>query len=866
MSSSYVPPHLRSSGGGGGGDQSAPSTFTPHKGDPSSSFGGGGGGGGGGSNYASQRSYNKPDNNLANTGSAKYDLGFGGGGGGGGGGGQDNRYSGGNKYGGSSSYGGNNYGGDRGGGRGGSRGSGGGGDRFGGGDLVVAAAAEEEAEAEFVTEVAVAVAVMAIVAAAAVGGGRCGGRGGSRGSGGGGDRFGRFGGGGGRGGRGGIRDGGRGGGGGYGNRRGGGGGGGFGSPSSGFGGGQDSRFSSSTRPGGPSPPQVDEHRDDPAYATYSERFSKLNLDDVQDRDHKLERELFSQDVVQQGINFENYDKIPVEVSGENVPPPMGGFADSGLHARLLENIALCKYKMPTPIQKYSIPCVCQHRDLMACAQTGSGKTASFLLPIIHNLLEATSAQSRNGGFHRGGGGGGSGGGGGYHSYRGEVYPGAVILSPTRELAIQIHVEAQKFLYRSGLKACVVYGGADWRVQQRTLRHGVDIIVATPGRLNDFMERGFVRLSNVQFNVLDEADRMLDMGFMPQIKQIIAAMPAKRHQQQSHANNPNGIQRQTLMFSATFPQEIQKLAQEFLDDYVFVAVGRVGSTNAFIDQKLKFAEEYEKTTKLMETITAMAKTDGGRCPLTLIFVEKKRDAARVERELNRNGYDAMSIHGDRGQREREHALKMFRAQKVSLLVATDVASRGLDIPNVLYVINYDLPSNIDAYVHRIGRTGRCGNNGNAISFINDGNKPIIKPLMNLLRESNSDIPQWFAAMYSKYGSFNSGGGYGGYGRRNGYGYRGGGGGGGGGGRFGARDFRHNNKRGGGSGGGGGGGGFQRNTFSHGGNKAAAAAAPSSSSYGGGGGGGAFGGGGNKNSNEDASGGGGFGDNKFISDSW
>ena len=491
---------------------------------------------------------------------------------------------------------------------------------------------------------------------------------------------------------------------------------------------------------------------------------------------ELEKELFgSEDTVQQGINFENYDKIPVEVSGRDTPQEVKKFTESKLNDVLMNNITLCKYTTPTPIQKYSIPCVLNNRDLMACAQTGSGKTAAFLLPIIHNLM--TSSSTNNNYFKSNG----------YNNR--EVYPSAVILSPTRELAIQIHVQARKFLYRTGLRTCVVYGGADWRKQARDLRYGVDIIVATPGRLNDFMERGFVKMSAVQYNVLDEADRMLDMGFMPQIKQIINEMPSKG------GNNNSGITRQTLMFSATFPLEIQKLAQDFLNDYIFVAVGRVGSTNTFIDQKLKYVDEYEKTTKLVETVNGMTKTDDNKIPLTLIFVEKKKDAARVEKELIRSGYDAMSIHGDRSQREREHALKMFKQGKVSLLVATDVASRGLDIPNVLYVINYDLPSHIDAYVHRIGRTGRCGNNGNAISFVNESNKPVIKPLMQLLKESKSEIPQWFADLYYKFSSYN----YSGYNKNKGYNkwnnnkY-----GGGYGNKFGARDFRHKGGRNGGGG--------------------------------------------------------------------
>eukprot|EP00484_Ammonia_sp_Unknown_P013959 CAMPEP_0197076380 /NCGR_PEP_ID=MMETSP1384-20130603/212083_1 /TAXON_ID=29189 /ORGANISM="Ammonia sp." /LENGTH=797 /DNA_ID=CAMNT_0042515233 /DNA_START=170 /DNA_END=2563 /DNA_ORIENTATION=+ len=582
------------------------------------------------------------------------------------------------------------------------------------------------------------------------------------------------------------------------------------------------------------------------YSTYTDKYSSSQHSSSisTERNLELEKELFgSEDHVTEGINFSNYDKIPVEVSGREAPEACNAFSESNLHDTLLSNIALCGYHHPTPIQKYAIPCVCQKRDLMACAQTGSGKTAAFLLPIIHNLIEANNSNARNGYYNKSS-------SGGYGNR--EVYPSAVILSPTRELAIQIHVEARKFLYRTGLRTCVVYGGADWRKQARDLRYGVDIIVATPGRLNDFMERGFVKMSNVQFNVLDEADRMLDMGFMPQIKQIINQMPPKTsnvNSSQSQGFRAHSITRQTLMFSATFPLEIQKLAQEFLYDYVFIAVGRVGSTNSFIDQTLKFVDEYDKTNKLVETVSQMTKTEDGRIPLTLIFVEKKRDASRVERELIRSGYDAMSIHGDRTQKEREHALKMFRCGKVSLLVATDVASRGLDIPNVMYVINYDLPSHIDSYVHRIGRTGRCGNNGNAISFINDNNKPIIKPLLQLLKESKAQIPQWFADMGQKFSPYHnsySSYGYKGGNKRNGY-Y--GGGGGGGSGRFGARDFRHGNKSSGNRGG------YKRNTYDHFNNNANN---PPSHQGGGGGGGSSSGGGWNSNSTSTA--------NANTNDSW
>lgn len=433
------------------------------------------------------------------------------------------------------------------------------------------------------------------------------------------------------------------------------------------------------------------------------RFNNSRFDD-----EDLESELFkdeSHEMVQ-GINFAQYDRIPVEVSGDQVPPPINLFDESALCQLLLENVKRSKYEKPTPIQKYAIPCVLQGRDLMACAQTGSGKTAAFLLPIIHQLFQTQNGR-RNPKC---------------------CYPIVVILAPTRELAIQIHVQARKFLFESPFRSVVVYGGVEPRKQMRELLLGCDLLVATPGRLNDFMERQMIKLDCVKFCVLDEADRMMDMGFMPQIKLIINDMPSKQN-------------RNTLMFSATFPVEIQHLAQEFLENYIFIAIGRVGSTTSFIKQKLRHVEESQKLTEL----TQMLQTCDG---LKLIFVEKKRDATNVERELLRAGFSAISIHGDRTQKEREYALQAFRTARIPILVATDVAARGLDIPNVMWVFNFDLPNNIDSYVHRIGRTGRCGNEGNAVAFVNENNKPILKDLLKLLKETKQDVPQWFADLVYK----------------------------------------------------------------------------------------------------------------------
>jgi ATP-dependent RNA helicase DDX3X len=340
-----------------------------------------------------------------------------------------------------------------------------------------------------------------------------------------------------------------------------------------------------------------------------------------------------------------------------------------------------------------------------------------------------------------------------------AYASALILAPTRELAVQIHEEAQKFCYCTGIRPVVVYGGANIQNQQRELDYGADILVATPGRLVDLIERGRVNLCNVRFLILDEADRMLDMGFEPQIRRIVESegMP---------------VDRQTFMFSATFPQEIQRLAGDFMRNYVFVAVGRVGSASKDVTQKVEWIEQNDKMDFVVDFLSRVS--DG----LVLIFVETKRGADYLEEVLTRHNFPASSIHGDKSQREREDALKSFKSGRTPILVATDVAARGLDIPNVTQVINFDLPSNIDDYVHRIGRTGRAGNVGHALSLINDKNRNIAKELAELLVENQQELPGFMERHLGNH--FHSGGGRGG----RGYGGRGGRGAA----RFGARDIR------------------------------------------------------------------------------
>ncbi|KAG5355318.1 ATP-dependent RNA helicase DED1 [Yarrowia sp. C11] len=434
-----------------------------------------------------------------------------------------------------------------------------------------------------------------------------------------------------------------------------------------------------------------------------------------------------------GINFDNYDEIPVEATGNDVPEPINAFTSPPLEEHLLTNIKLARYTKPTPVQKYSVPIVAAGRDLMACAQTGSGKTGGFLFPVLsQSFFHGPSPTPQPSGPR--------------HMHK-KAYPTALVLAPTRELVSQIYDEAKKFAYRSWVRPCVVYGGADIGEQMRNIERGCDLLVAAPGRLVDLIDRGKVSLENIKYLVLDEADRMLDMGFEPQIRAIVQG-----------SGMPDVNERQTLMFSATFPRNIQMLARDFLKDYIFLSVGRVGSTSENITQKVEYVEDGDKISALLDILSA---ADKG---LTLVFVETKRGADYLCDVLQSEDFPATSIHGDRSQRDRERALEMFRDGTTPILVATAVAARGLDIPNVTHVVNYDLPTDIDDYVHRIGRTGRAGNTGIATAFFNRGNKGIVRELIDILKEAHQDVPQFLesTAREASYGRGGGGRGRGGFG--------------------------------------------------------------------------------------------------------
>lgn len=421
-----------------------------------------------------------------------------------------------------------------------------------------------------------------------------------------------------------------------------------------------------------------------------------------------ENSLFGNDVMM-GINFDKYDDIEVKVSGENVPRSIQSFDQSGLRSILLDNIKKSGYTKPTPVQKHAIPIIMSGRDLMACAQTGSGKTAAFVLPILHVLLESPRDLIKTDSSSE---------------------PQVLIISPTRELTMQINQQVKKFSLNSIIRAELAYGGTSVMHQRNKIFAGCHVLVATPGRLLDFLGKGRIKLSSLRFLVLDEADRMLDMGFLPDIEKIV-----------DHETMAPASERQTLMFSATFPNEIQELAGRFLKNYLFLAVGIVGGACADVEQHFYQASgQPEKRKLLKEIIEKQSQT--GSIEGTLVFVEQKRHTDFIAAFLSESNFPTTSIHGDRLQREREEALSDFKRGKMSILVATAVAARGLDIKNVTHVINFDLPKTIDEYVHRIGRTGRVGNRGKATSFFDSNtDTPLTGDLVKILKQAGQVIPGW-----------------------------------------------------------------------------------------------------------------------------
>ncbi|MCD8741840.1 DEAD/DEAH box helicase [Mucilaginibacter roseus] len=344
------------------------------------------------------------------------------------------------------------------------------------------------------------------------------------------------------------------------------------------------------------------------------------------------------------------------------------------------------YTTPTPIQAQSIPIILQKKDLLGCAQTGTGKTAAFSIPTLQLLYQQRQ------------------------QHREQKTIKALILTPTRELAIQIGDSLAAYGKHTGLKHLVIFGGVSQNPQTDALKKGVDILVATPGRLLDLMNQRFVHLDHIQMLILDEADRMLDMGFVHDVKKIIAKVPAKR---------------QTLFFSATMPKEIQQLADSILNKPERVEVTPVSSTAETIQQEMYFVAKGDKKSLLNFVLQDKS------IVTALVFTRTKHGADKVVKDLNKAGITAEAIHGNKSQNARQRALNNFKAHTTRVLVATDIAARGIDIDELAFVINYELPNIPETYVHRIGRTGRAGASGKAISFCDEEEKEYLKDIEKLI---------------------------------------------------------------------------------------------------------------------------------------
>ncbi len=374
---------------------------------------------------------------------------------------------------------------------------------------------------------------------------------------------------------------------------------------------------------------------------------------------------------------------------EQPASPAVRFEDFGLSPDILRALADQGYVHPTPIQAEAIPIVLQGRDVMGAAQTGTGKTAGFSLPIIQLLLAHASNSASPA----------------RHPVR------ALILTPTRELADQVAENVKAYCRHTQLRATVVFGGVDMAPQTAALRAGVEIVIATPGRLLDHVQQKTLNLSQTQILVMDEADRMLDMGFLPDLQRIINLLPKKR---------------QNLMFSATFSTEIKKLAASFLNDPITIEVARSNATADKVTQVVYKVDEDAKRDAVVYLIR------GRDLKQVLVFSNTKIGASRLSRQLEQEGVKASAIHGDKSQAERMAALEAFKNGTIDVLVATDVAARGLDIAELPCVINFDLPYNAEDYVHRIGRTGRAGASGDAISLYSDKDERLLVDIEKMIK--------------------------------------------------------------------------------------------------------------------------------------
>ncbi|KAF3437515.1 hypothetical protein FNV43_RR20269 [Rhamnella rubrinervis] len=416
----------------------------------------------------------------------------------------------------------------------------------------------------------------------------------------------------------------------------------------------------------------------------------------------------------------------ITVEGHDVPKPIRMFEEANFPVYCLDVFAKLGFVEPTPIQAQGWPMALKGRDLIGIAETGSGKTLAYLMPALVHV----SAQPR--------------------LVQGEG-PIVLVLAPTRELAVQIQEETVKFGSRANIRSTCIYGGAPKGPQIRDLKRGVEIAIATPGRLIDMLEAQHTNLRRVTYLVLDEADRMLDMGFEPQIRKIVSQIRPDR---------------QTLYWSATWPREVEALARQFLRNPYKVIIGSVNlKANQSINQVIEVITDMEKYNRLIKLLNEMM--DGSKI---LIFMETKKGCDQVTRQLRMDGWPALSIHGDKNQSERDWVLAEFKSGRSPIMTATDVAARGLDVKDIKCVINYDFPSSLEDYVHRIGRTGRAGARGTAYTFFTLANAKFARELVKILQEAGQIVSPALAGLARGSGHGGSGGNFRSRGRGGGFGNR------------------------------------------------------------------------------------------------
>jgi len=366
---------------------------------------------------------------------------------------------------------------------------------------------------------------------------------------------------------------------------------------------------------------------------------------------------------------------------------MSTFTDLGLSEPLVRAVADLGYETPTPIQAQAIGPLIAGRDLLGCARTGTGKTAAFALPLLHRMAEDPKPSRAN-------------------------RPRVLVLTPTRELAIQVDDSFREYGKHLDLKFTSVFGGVKQHRQEKALARGVDVLTACPGRLLDLMGQGIIKLDRLEAFVLDEADRMLDMGFLPDVRRVMRELPDERH---------------NLFFSATMPPDIVELSGQILTDPVQVEVSRESSTAEGVTQRIMFVDKAGKKELIVQL------TQDPRVSRALVFTRTKHGANRVVKRLVKNGVDAAAIHGNKSQNARQRAMTGFREGNIRVLVATDIAARGIDVDDISHVINYDLPNIPESYVHRIGRTARAGSTGMALSFCSEDEIDYLRDIESLIGE-------------------------------------------------------------------------------------------------------------------------------------